>query len=240
LPDATATPVRLGHRGHRLPEWGERENTRAAFDRALAAGCEGLELDLRRCGDGAIVIHHDAEMKLASGRGGRVEIAGAGVRALRRLHPDLMTLEQVLERYRERAWLDLEVKEPAAAEPTAAALRRLPPRRGYVVSSFYPEALLRLRTAAPELPLCLNLRRPVSPRRLRRWAVPWIAPQQASCTAWYVRALRAAGWHVLVWTVNRPARMRLLARAGAEVIVSDDPYLLVRTLPRGRIAEQTG
>ncbi len=231
--------LRLGHRGHRLAAYGERENTLAAFDRALAAGCEGLELDLRLSGDGRVVIHHDAEMKLDAGRGQAAEIAHSSLRALRRLHPGLATLEQVLERYGERAWLDLEVKEAAAAEATAEALRRHPPRRGFVVSSFSPEALARLRAAAPELPLCLNLRRPASPRRLRRFDVPWIAPQQASCTAWYIRRLRRAGWHVLVWTVNRPARMRRFARAGAEAIVSDDPYLLVQTLPRSRTAEQT-
>ncbi len=232
-------PLRLGHRGHRLAAYGETENTLAAFDRALAAGCEGLELDLRLSGDGRVVIHHDAEMRLDHGRGQSAAIAGATLRALRRLHPELATLEQVLERYGERAWLDLEVKEKAAAAATAAALRRHPPRQGFVVSSFDPAALVRLRSAAPELPLCLNLRRPVSPRRLRRFQVPWIAPQQASCTAWYVRRLRQAGWRVLVWTVNRPVRMRRFARAGAEAIVSDDPYLLVQTLPRSRTAEQT-
>jgi glycerophosphoryl diester phosphodiesterase len=240
LPELPPTPLRLGHRGHRLPAWGETENTLAAFDRALAAGCDGLELDLRRSGDGRVVVHHDAELKPDAGRGEAVTIADATLRALRRVHPDLATLEQVLERYSERAWLDLEVKEAAAAEATAAALHRRPPRRGFVVSSFEAAALARLRAAAPELPLCLNLRRPVSPRRLRRFAVPWIAPQQASCPAWYVRTLRKAGWRVLVWTVNRPSRMRLLARAGADAIVSDDPYLLVLTLPRCRAAEQTG
>ncbi|HXE31280.1 MAG TPA: glycerophosphodiester phosphodiesterase family protein, partial [Terriglobales bacterium] len=60
--------------------------------------------------------------------------------------------------------------------------------------------------------------------------VEWIAPHQASCTAWYVRRLRTQGWRVLVWTVNRPAKMRLLARAQTDAVVSDDPMLLVATL----------
>lgn len=224
---ATAKPLLLGHRGHRLPRWGEVENTLQAFDRALAAGCDGLELDLRLTADGRVVVHHDA----ALGQGaGAVAIAEASLRALRRLHPGLATLDQVLRRYRDRAWLDLELKAPEAAAAMAELLRRWPPRQGGVVSSFEPAALAHLTALGLELPLCLNLRRPRRLRRLPAAGVAWIAPHQASCTAWYVRRLRAAGWRVLVWTVNSPAKMRLLARAGADVIVSDDPYLLVQTL----------
>lgn len=219
-------PLLLGHRGHRLRTVEEIENTRAAFDRALAAGCDGLELDLRHSGDGRIVVHHDDCL-------GELAVAEASLRELRRLHPGLMTLEQVLRGYRERAWLDLEIKTPEAAEGVAAGLERWPPRRGFVVSSFEVETLERLRKLAPALPLCLNLRRPCSLRKLRAAQVAWVAPQQATCTAWYVRRLRARGWKVLVWTVNQPARMRLLARAGVEAVVSDDPERLVKVLGGG-------
>lgn len=221
------SPLLLGHRGHRLPEWDERENTLAAFDRALAAGCDGFELDLRRTADGRIVVHHDPHM---GPRRDGVEIAACSLRTLRRLHPGLATLDQVLRRYRERAWMDLEVKAGEAVPELAALLRRWPPLRGHVVSSFDPATLAALRRLAPGIPLCLNLRRPASLRHLRAAGVEWIAPHQASCTAWYVRRLRTQGWRVLVWTVNRPAKMRLLARAQTDAVVSDDPMLLVATL----------
>ncbi|HUX66029.1 MAG TPA: glycerophosphodiester phosphodiesterase [Terriglobales bacterium] len=222
-----SAPLLLGHRGHRLPQWGEVENTLAAFDRALAAGCDGLELDLRLTADQRIVLHHDDVLR--HNRDG-VPVAEAPLRTLRRLHPGLATLEQLLRRYRDRAWLDLEIKAPAVVPALVATLERWPPRRGFVVSSFDAPTLRHLAALAPHLPLCLNLRRPASLRRLRRAPVTWIAPHQASCTAWYVRRLRAQGWRVLVWTVNQPRRMRLLARAGADALVSDDPYLLVKTL----------
>ncbi|MGH9484181.1 MAG: glycerophosphodiester phosphodiesterase, partial [Terriglobales bacterium] len=53
----------LGHRGHRRPQWQEQENSLAAFDRALACGCHGLEMDLRHTADGRVVIHHDPELR---------------------------------------------------------------------------------------------------------------------------------------------------------------------------------
>jgi glycerophosphoryl diester phosphodiesterase len=224
----------LGHRGHRIAAWEEIENTLPAFERALAAGCDGLELDLRCTGDGRVVVHHDAALQ----RGG-VMIADASLRALRRLHPGLATLDQVFRRFGRLAWLDLEIKAPEAVAPLAALLARWPPGRGFVVSSFELATLRRMAEVAPAVELCLNLRRPRSLRRLRRnlaargGGMPlaqWIAPHQAACSAWYVRRLREAGWRVLVWTVNRPVKMRLLARAEADAVVSDDPYLLVQTL----------
>jgi len=225
-------PLLLGHRGHRLPRWGEAENTLAAFDRALAAGCDGIELDLHATADGALVIHHDPDLHL---RPAPVPIATASLRALRRLQPHLPTLNQVLRRYRRTAWFDLEIKAAPVVDHLPALLRRLPPERGFVVSSFEAPVLAALARLDPSLPLCLNLRRPCSLRKLqaaRSYGVTWIAPHQTGCTAWYVRRLRAQGWYVLVWTVNRPAKMRLLARAGADALVSDDPYRLVETVSR--------
>lgn len=234
-------PILLGHRGHRLPQFHEAENSLVAFDRALAAGCHGLELDLHASADGRIVIHHDPDLRLcwnASVR--RVPIATTTWASLRRLQPSLTTLDQVLRRYRRRAWLDLELKATAAVAPTAQLLRRWPPVAGFVVSSFELAALEAMAETHAGAPLCLNLRRPVRihylRRRLRGLPVGWIAPHQAACTAWYVRRLQKQGWRVLVWTVNQPARMRLLARAGVDVLVSDNPHLLVEILS----PEQTG
>lgn len=219
--------LRLGHRGHRLKDWHERENSVAAFDRALAAGCDGFELDLRRTSDSRVVIHHDPELRHG---GERIAVAKTSLRALRRLNPALTTLDEVLRRYRDRAWMDLEVKAVDAVPRLVEALARWPPRRGFVVSSFELPVLRRLEMLAPELPRCLNLRRPASLRKLKDARVSWVAPHQASCSAWYVRRLRDGGWRVLVWTVNRPARLRLLERAGADALVSDDPYLLARSV----------
>ncbi|HXR96630.1 MAG TPA: glycerophosphodiester phosphodiesterase [Terriglobales bacterium] len=203
-------PLLLGHRGHRLIEFDELENSMPAFDRALGSGCDGLELDLRVGPKGQVVICHDSCDRYET-------------KKLARLGP-------VLRRYRKRAFLDLEIKEMGVVEELVRLLQLHPPERGFVVSSFDPAILRRVRTLAPSTPLCLNLRRPRTLRQLAGADVEWIAPQQASCTAWYVRRLRRAGWRVLVWTVNHPVKMRRLARAGADALVSDNPELLVKTL----------
>lgn len=230
-------PLLLGHRGHRLGRlWRRRrrvrawqpgaqalaeiENTRPAFDRALALGCDGLELDLHRTADGHLVIHHDPLLR-------GLPIAQTRLPALRRLQPGLMTLPVFLRRYGPRAWLDLEIKAMGLEADLVEVLRRVPPARGYVVSCFNAAVLLRLAALAPELPLCLNLKRPARLRRLKSLPITWVAPHERLATRWFLDRLHAAGFKTLIWTVNRERKLQMLLRAGVHALVSDDPHMLV-------------
>src|SRR6187431_1614466 len=61
-----APPYVFGHRGVR----GEApENTMAAFDLAATSGADGVELDVRLCRSGELVVCHDADLgRLTRGR----------------------------------------------------------------------------------------------------------------------------------------------------------------------------
>lgn len=79
-----AVPV-LAHRGGIGP-W--RENTLEAFAAARAAGADGVELDVQRCRDGTLAIHHDRAVP------GLGELAALGAAEL----PDWMpTLADALD-----------------------------------------------------------------------------------------------------------------------------------------------
>lgn len=226
-PVHSAVPVLLvGHRGHRLQHLGqpthEAENSLAAFHRAYSAGLGGLELDVRGTRDGHLVVHHNARL-------GRCSIAATPFRELRRLQPQLATLPQVLRAYGSRCWLDLELKAPGSEELLVQLLRRRPPRRGFVVSSFEPSVLRRLAALEPTLPLCWNL----SSRQPLRWpcvSLACVAAHERRITAPFLRACRRRHLPVLAWTVNRPRRMRQLAALGVAGILSDHPALLAATL----------
>src|SRR6266436_2106751 len=64
------------------------ENTCAAFDRGLALGADGLELDVRLSRDGVVVVHHDRTLDRTTRLRGLVadrtasELARVGVPAL--------------------------------------------------------------------------------------------------------------------------------------------------------------
>ncbi len=226
-PAHSAVPLLLvGHRGHRLQHLGqpahEPENSLAAFHRALSAGLGGLELDIRGTLDGHLVVHHNTRL-------GRCSIAATRFRELRRLQPHLATLPEVLRRYGSRCWLDLELKAPGSEPLLVHLLRRRPPQRGFVVSSFEPSVLRRLAALEPTLPLCWN----ISSRQSLRWprvSLACVAAHERRVTAPFLRACRRRHLPVLAWTVNRPRRMRQLAALGVAGILSDHPALLAATL----------
>ena len=60
------TPLHVAHRGG-AGLW--PENTMAAFTRAIAAGADGIELDIHLTRDGKLVVHHDESLKPAIARG---------------------------------------------------------------------------------------------------------------------------------------------------------------------------
>lgn len=211
-------PLLLGHRGARAVR-SIPENTIASFDRGLADGCDGFEFDVRLAADGAAVVCHDA-------RFGHVEIAQTRAWDL----AGLAGLEEILARYAERAFLDIELKVSGLERIVARLLRQHQPQRGFVVSSFLPEVIEAVRAEDAAMPLGLICETRAELARWDQLPVEYVMPQEKLAAEALIRQLRAAGKRVVVWTVNDAAEMRHFARAGVDGIISDDTALLCRTL----------
>lgn len=195
------------------------ENTLASFDLALHHGCEGFEFDLRSTKDGIPVLSHDPTF-------GSLEIAVATRNEL----PQLALLDQVLESYRERAFLDIELKVPGLEDEVIAALERHVPERGFVVSSFFPTILLDLRSRKAGLPLGLIADQREELDRWKDLPIQWVFPNHRLATEGLIEEIHRAGKKAGIWTVNESDAMRRFAEWGANAIISDDTELLVRTL----------
>jgi glycerophosphoryl diester phosphodiesterase len=211
-------PVLLGHRGSRAAR-SVPENTVASFDLALSHGCDGFEFDVRRTADGRSVICHDGTFC-------DIEIAAAGAGQLQ----DLPTLELILARYAQSAFLDIEIKVASLERQVLYALDRYPPTRGYVVSSFFPDVLLSLRMLAPGLPLGLLCEHPSQLASWARLPVQFVIPHFTLVDQDLCGTVHAAGKKVFVWTVNGREAMLRMQRSGADGIISDNTKLLVAVL----------
>jgi len=66
MPNLSGRPLKIAHRGG-TGLW--PENTMGAFERAIADGAEGIELDVHLSKDGVPVVHHDEALKPAIARG---------------------------------------------------------------------------------------------------------------------------------------------------------------------------
>lgn len=216
---STKRPLLLGHRGARQPQ--VPENTIAAFDFALGAGCDGFEFDVRCTRDRQLVVVHDPRLR-------GLEVGESTYAELRQQANDLPVLKDILRRYGERAFLDIELKVGGAGDLVMEELRAHPPKRGVVVSSFLPQALREMEDA--EIPLGLICE---NARQLGTWRelpVEYVIAHYKLATAGLVEELHAAGKKVLVWTVNRGAEARRVMEWGVEGIITDDPEGIARAV----------
>jgi glycerophosphoryl diester phosphodiesterase len=234
---STKRPLLLGHRGARLPQ--VPENTLAAFDLALQAGCDGFEFDMRCSKDGQLVVAHDARVF-------GLEVAGSTYAELQqrwqeRVVPKLpltqrrsLTHEQlalpclpdVLQRYGTRAFLDIELKVEGLEEAVLRMLADQRPKR-FIVSSFLPQVLAEIHHRDEQVALGLICE---NARQLAQWTrlpIGFVIPHYKLPSQELIDHLHGADKRVIVWTVNREEDVRRLVGWGVDGIVSDEPERLV-------------
>jgi glycerophosphoryl diester phosphodiesterase len=211
---------------HRGASWDERENTLAAFERAIALGADYAELDVQMSADGEIVVFHDLDLdRLTPLRGPLRRRSLAELREV-----GIPTLEEVFEVTRGRLPLMVELKS------THLYRRRgLVERVAQLLSpddcalSFQRAALLAMRRLRPDVRLIQHVGFAVSIRAAAAyaWGVGFWDPRVTP--RGLVRA-RARGLAATVYTVNEPERMRYLAALGVDGIFTDRPDLARQVL----------
>jgi len=212
-------PLLLGHRGAR----GEKsipENTLASFDLALAQGCAGFEFDVRLTADGQPVVCHDA-----TAHGLKIAESSA-----ENLH--LPRLREVLTRYQNSAFLDIELKVSGLETIATDLLRRLAPARGLVVSSFLSEVLRGVHDLDPTIPLGLICETQAELSRWRQLPFGYVIPHHKLVRKSLINEIQAMGKKILVWTVNPTVDMKRFSKWGVDGIISDHPKRLARALGR--------
>jgi len=233
---APGRPLVLGHRGASADA---PENTLAAFRLAMEQGADGVELDVRRCATGEVVVFHDEDVQRIAGVPLRVaEVPWAALRGLdaggwkgeRFRGERIPLLEEVLEAV-PGAYLNVELKGEEDREGLAVATAEVLRRAGRVdrvlVSSFDARLLRRFGRAAPQLPRGFlfegraGLLRAALVAPLLRPAA--VHPGAALATPARVRRWVSRGLKVNVWTVDDPTEVGRLAALGVAALITDFP-----------------
>ncbi len=218
-------PLLLGHRGARASR-GIPENTLASFDVCLQHGCDGFEFDVRQTASGMPVVCHDATF-----RGLKLAKASAQDLAHWQAQGLLPTLEQVLQRFSQRCFLDIELKDTGLEAQVIDLLRSFPPAKGCVVTSFHPNVLMRFHELDPliELGFLFDNGSNENLTFCRSLSVQWTLPELGLVNQELVSTLRHTGKRIGVWTVNSSSDMRRASALGAEMLISDDTARLANT-----------
>jgi glycerophosphoryl diester phosphodiesterase len=225
------TPVIIAHRG---ASRAERENTVAAMRRARRDGADAVELDIRRCADDTLVVHHDA--RLEDGRALCDLPATVLPEYVSRLDAALDACAGM--------WVNVEIKnddrdpdvDPAdtIADAVVDALRRRGEPQRWLISSFRRSTIDRCHALAPEIRtawLCDEV--PVAALDdLAAAGHHAIHPRYTALDLETLAACRRAALAVNVWTCDDPDDMLRLARWGVDGICTNVPDLAVRLLRR--------
>ncbi len=207
-------PLLLGHRGAKAHA---PENTIEAFELALEHGCDGFEFDVRLSADGQAVICHDAKLK-------RMEIARTSAAEL-----CAPTLEDVLQRFADRAFLDIELKVPGIERITLELIRSYNPKRGHVITSFLPEVLQKLQALDATLPVGLICDRRKQLEVAQSLPLASIVLHKSLFSGELIASFHDRCIPVFVWGATRAAEMRSMVKAGADALIVDDTQLAFET-----------
>ena len=210
---------------HRGCTEGFVENTIEAFVEARRLGADGVEFDVRRSADGALVIHHDAR------------VAGVGlihetpVADLPAYVPLFGAVIDVCDGMR----MNVEVKnkpgdpgyDPSGSlsREVAAELVEHGRPEGVIVSSFDAPTIEAVRAAEPGLPVGLllearaNLTDALALAHDRHYQA--LHPFFAVVTPDFVARCHGEGLAVNVWTPNADAHLEAMVDLGVDALITD-------------------
>lgn len=203
------------------------ENTRAAFDRAIAMRADWIETDLQMTTDGEVVLFHDAFVdRTSDGHGPVVDHSLAELRGF-----DLgawfgpsfagqrvLTAREMIDEYLARIPIVFEIKDPRATRPLIALLTE----RGAIdrthVTSFHWYPLLEARGLHPTVPLGYLTQRCDTDLldRLARRGINQLCLHIGQLTARRVKEAHDRGLAVRAWGIDARWQIDRLIESGAD------------------------
>lgn len=236
-PGSLRLPLIIAHRGDlsRAPE-----NTLTAFRSALAAGADGIELDVRLTRDDQLIVFHDRCLdRTSDGRGPVDRTTLAEIRSLdvgAWFDPAFKgetapTLDEVFELLPNDYLVNVEMKVIISgmkliAHRVAETINRHQRWGSTLVASFNPVALCHLRRLEPRIfrGYIWSKRHPYPIRA--RWLSPlvqaqWYDPANDTYTPEAHRNLQGRGRRVLAWDLDFGCNMEAMAAARLDAVVTD-------------------
>jgi glycerophosphoryl diester phosphodiesterase len=221
---------------HRGAAGYEKENTLAAFQKAIKLGADMVELDVRRTRDGELVVIHDAEI-------GERKICGLDYKEVNNISQQagfcVPRLEEVLKLLQGKIRLDVELKEEGYESEVIGSILKYFDKSEFIVTSFKKKILKTIKEKFPDIKTGLLLggrgeSGKIIPayfdglfkfKKVKELGADYILPQWLlAIMPFYLKALRCTGLPVIVWTVdNKKRAARLLRYKNVAGVITDYP-----------------
>jgi len=233
-------PLLIGHRGYpaKFPE-----NTLAAFEGAVQAGCDMIELDVTLSRDRKVVVIHDDTLdRTTNGKGPVLERTLEEIKRLdagswfapRFSAERIPELSEVMELTAGRCMLNIEIKQSAfeagypidAIEHQVVTLVRAGGAMGRVIISSFDKRILE-RIAAMDAPPAIAY---ISDHGVDKRALDMLLAMKAF--SWHpsfkvltrdqVDMLHTAGLKVFPWTINTRAEAEKVLALGVDGLICNE------------------
>lgn len=216
------------------------ENTMLAFQKAMEAGCDGIELDVQLSKDGELVILHDEALKRTTGAVGYVwEYTLAELKKLdasgkyHRLYGKnkIPTLREYFELTKDSSVItNIELKTgvnpyPGIEKKVLELVDEYKLRKRVIVSSFHHESLIRFRKLAPDVSCGLlegnNL--VGIAEYAQKLGMEFLNLSYHLVNEACVREAKAYGLEINAWTVNKKEEIKRLKKLGIYGLIGNNP-----------------
>ena len=220
---------------HRGASRQKRGNTLPAFKRAITLGCDMIELDVHKTGDGKLIVHHDNHID-------DEKISRMTYSQISDLRPHVPLLDDVITLARDKIRLDVEIK-PRGIELTVveALLKRLEPHQ-FVVTSFHDSSIYRIKKKRPQVKagLLLGTSEPqrffltrmtelFPERRVIKCLADFAVPHWALLHFDFIHRMKMHGIPVYIWTINSSRRIdQFLRKGNVAGVITDRPQLALK------------
>jgi glycerophosphoryl diester phosphodiesterase len=237
MPALIPSLIKVAHRG---ASGSYPENTRIAFEKALEAGVDMIEMDCQLSRDGHVVICHDESLRRVAGVKGMVKSktlhqlkkldVGAKFKKLFK-GQQILTLEEAMSFLAGKVDLNLEIKSPFRASP-GIELKILFILSYYrylqhsIISSLDYRAVERVRELAPKARIGVIYTRGIKEDPFEiasRLEADSVHLEKGCVTPDRIRQAGDLGLKVFVWTVNEVVEMEKFLSMGVDGIISDFP-----------------
>jgi glycerophosphoryl diester phosphodiesterase len=216
----------IAHRGFadRYPE-----NTLVAIEKAVEEA-DMIEIDVRRCGSGELVVFHDEVVDRATDGSGRIDDLPLGQLEDLDVHETgtgIPTLAAAVDEIPDETGINLELKERGVANEAVAAASTVD--NEVIVSSFDGQALDDLDTddSTVELAYLFGSNTDEDFESALELDCSYI---HVHWSHWLltdaIERAHDAGMKVNVWTIDTAIGIGLLERAGVDGVIADSPDVL--------------
>lgn len=223
------------------------ENTMLAFEKAVEAGADGIELDVQLSCDGELVIIHDETLDRTAGEKGFVkdytlqqlkDMDVSGVWGDRYGKMEIPTLREYFRRFQNIPLItNIELKTGVfpyedIEKKTLDMIREFGQEKKVIISSFNHYSCIRMKELCPDMPCGLLEESWIvhAGKYGRDLGMEYLHPVYQAVTEDYIKEARSCGMEINTWTVNDRSVAEYLVKAGIHGVIGNHPDMVEQIL----------